>query len=241
MTDIVSKWPAARLRGRAVAPELALEYIRRTDPMLVNGMAHTNDHYFNRCLAAILGMQTDDALYGPDFDPALRTRQWQYQEAFTKAFGHVQLQHLASSWVGSSYIGGPGGPVWPCGRVEYARNFGKWPGVEGVERDLTTVAAEFPWLEFTLSVWGHSEEGTEGLPSHTWELVNGRWRAVPPAELPDVVEDDPVAAFMRRLTPGQRMGSGETTWTTAQIMDMWEPQITAARRAAEAEVQEVQA
>ena len=212
---ISTKWPAARLLGPSVEVDLALEFIRRTDPALC-GSGFTNNRYFMEQLLRLIGVHEQ---YAPG--------SWEYTEAFSKAFGHVSLEHLGSRWVASSFIGGPNGPVSPSGRVMLAVNFGKWPSVEEIERDLTALAANFAWLAFDLSVWGQSEEGDEGLPSHTWRLENGEWSSIAPKEL-KVSEPDTITSFMANFSNPMR----EQTWSIDQIERMWGSQIAEARLAA---------
>lgn len=214
---ISTKWPAARLRGPDVAPELALEFIRRTDGALV-GESFTNNKLFEAQLEELLGMREHQ---NPDADFSER---WKRRQAFSEAFGYVHLEHLSSSWVASAWIGGPDGPVSPTGKVLLAKNFGKWPSVEEIESDLKIIAAEFPWLTFDLSVWGHMEEGDDGLPSNSWRVEAGKWEAVEPKTL-SVSEPDRITSFFSSMHNPMR----EQTWTVTQIEKMWGDKIKEAR------------
>ncbi len=232
MLELGTKWPAARISGPPVTVVQALEYIRRTDQAFM-GYGFTNDREFERGLRGLLGLPEEK--YGRDHN-------WRVEEAYTQAFGasfeHVELNHLNSRWVASSYIGGPDGPVHPGGRVELARNFGKWPDLREIHTDLDRVAAAFPWLQLKLALWdGYSNEDedvTAGPPTHTWHLRgDGTWAAVAPeAVVLPTTATDPVAAFMVNFNkPGR-----ETTWTVADIKALWGKEIATARAAGAAAV-----
>lgn len=216
MNPIASKWPAARLTGPRVSPELALEFIRRTDSAFT--YCSTNNHVFADDFNYLLG----------------REDRWAYDAAFREHFGFVDLNYLASHWIASSYIGGPHGPVAPSGVVRLAINFGKWPSVEGVESDLAKVAEAFPWLAFKLSLHDLCDNFEEldeiGPATHSWRLGDGKFEAIEPETLP-VETPDVITHFLSSLSGGRR----ETTWTIDQIERMWGEQIREARRLAQAE------
>lgn len=148
MKEISNKWPAARLSGPDVSTENALEYIRRTDSCLINPEHKFNNRYFEDQLSYMIG--------NPYISGDLKDFQksWAWQEKYSESFGHVELEHLGSSYVASSYIGGPNGTVSPSGKVSRANNFGKWPSVEEVEDDLNKIAESFPWLSFVFGFMG---------------------------------------------------------------------------------------
>jgi len=214
--SISVKWPAARLRGPDVSIENALEFIRRTDRFLV-GDGFTNNHLFEASYLKLAGMGDDR--YSGNFD-------WEREDRFKAAFGHIYLTHLRSRWVASSYVGGPQGPVSPSGKVLLAVNFGKWPTEEEIEGDLTKIAEAFPWLTFDLSVWGHREEGDDGPPSNSWHLEAGKWEPIEPKVL-QVFEPDVMSSFMANIYNPHR----EITWTVPQIDTLWGRQIREARAA----------
>jgi len=217
--SINTKWPAARLRGPNVSIENALEFIRRTDGFLV-GDGFTNDRDFEIRYKRMAGFPEE----GGDW-----SERWKWLNQFKEKFGHIDLEHLASHWVASTYIGGPDGPVSPSGKVLLANNFGKWPSTDEVEADLTKIAEAFPWLTFDLSIWGHTEEGDEGPPSVSWHLEGGSWSVIEPKIL-QVSEPDVITMFMTSFSrPGR-----ERSWEVPQIEEMWGDQIKAAARGASA-------
>lgn len=219
--SIFTKWPAARLIGPIVSVGNAMEFIRRTDGFLV-GDGFTNNRHFRTEYEKLSGLR-DGVPPLEDFE-----LYWNRKEKFKEAFGHVRLEHLASHWVASAYIGGPDGPVSPSGKVILVKNFGKYPSESEIEEDLTAIAENFPWLTFDLSVWGHLEEGDEGLPSNSWHLENGSWEVVEPKEL-KVSEPDVITSFIAGLGNPRR----EQTWDIGQIKHLWGSQIAEARAAAE--------
>ncbi len=145
-----NKWPAARAVGPNVTREQALEFIFRTDDALVRPEHQCNDRHFCHALRKLIGE--------PEAVEGEWAEQWRQQEAFAAALGHIGLIHLSSSWVASSYIGGPGGLVSPVGEVRLAQNFGKWPNNEEIEADLAAVSSAFPWLAFSLWLWDSPDE-----------------------------------------------------------------------------------
>lgn len=224
--SISTKWPAARLVGPSVTQEQALDFIRRTDSAFSRYIS-TNDRRFEADLRTLMGFAPDDRTGHLDF-----RKEYAYEEAFREAFGSIYLEHLASHWVASCWIGGPHGPVSPSGKVYIYQNFGKWPNTDELEADLTKIAEAFPWLTFDLSVWGHSEEEADGPPSITWHLEGGKWEVVEPKIL-NIEEADIIGEFMRGINDPMQ----EKTWTIDQIESMWGEQIAAARKAAKAKIQ----
>lgn len=208
---ISTKWPAARLIGPDVSVENALEFIRRTEEAFAYGF-FTNDRVFEAQFKRLMNLGDD----------------WSARERFRKDFGSIDLEHLSSNWVAAAYIGGPTGPVSPSGRVSLAKNFGKYPSCEEVEADLDRIASEFPWLSFTLGVWGHLEEGDDGLPSDMWKLSDGKWERAEPAEMRWPHPFD-ISTFVSALSQGNRR---ETTWTIEHIDRMWGDKIRSSVEAA---------
>lgn len=217
------KWPAARMIGPEVSPENAREFIRRTDKALI-GEGFTNDRLFERQLKALIGFDEPSPNERVDW-----AKRYARQEAYANAFGHVSLEHLGSQWVQCAWVGGPNGPVSPTGRVSLAKNFGKYPSETEIEDDLTKIAEAFPWLTFTLAVWGHQEEGDDGLPSDLWELSGGKWERGEPREARWPQEYD-FSNFLSALSLGNRR---EITWDISGIERMWGDQISSARVAAD--------
>lgn len=207
---ISRKWPAARLVGPDVSQEHALDFIRRTDKALV-GHGFCNNHAFEADLKKWLDLDDPFATEMRDFTAAYALR-----EAYEREAGFVRLEHLASHWVSSAFIGGPHGPVSPTGRVVLAGNFGKWPSSDEVEKDLSKLAPAFPWLTFDLALWGHEEETTEGEPSCFWHVEGGEWSRAP-AHVLKVSDPDHVTTFILGLNNPMR----ENTWTVPAIDFMW--------------------
>lgn len=154
--EITNKWPHVVLIGPRVSEARALQYIARTDHTLRWPEYAGNDHAFRERVCQLLGYR------------AASERQLEEMH-------HVSLGHLQSDWIASSYIHGPHGPVHPDGTVHMERNFGKWPNVGEIEGELSTVAREFPWLEFNLYLWDNPEEERRGDPDISWRLVMGTW------------------------------------------------------------------
>jgi hypothetical protein len=61
-------------------------------------------------------------------------------------------EYVQNSWISTSFIGGPHGWCWPDGRIAYVDNVGKWPSVEAVLRDWSTLAEAFPFLDLAATL-----------------------------------------------------------------------------------------
>ena len=211
--EIANKWPAARAIGPNVSAENALEYIRRTDTAFDSPEYACNDRTFCSRLAKLLR-------YPEDFNGA-----WDGWNAFKEEFGRVDLEHLGTRWIASSYIGGPDGLVSPLGEVRLAHNFGKWPSIEEVESDLEKVSKAFPWLAFDLWLWDSHEEGDAvrwgSDPTHAWAVGDGTWRRAPTAGAcagKKVPQEHDQSASLLGIAMGTR---SETTFPISRIEEMW--------------------
>lgn len=224
-SDIGCKWAPFLLHGPSVSTNDALEFIRRTDRALIDPKYACNDRSFERNLSVLIGVPDD-------WDSAFR-----YGEAFKRAFGHVELTHLGSNWVASSYIFGPNGPVHPNGSVHKVGNFGKYPSVSEIEEDLSKLA-EFSWLSFHLYVWDNHQEEAEGEPDFGWRVDAGKWTRT--TDLPSETRREPdLSAALNRIA-FMPAGRRECTWTVTQIEEMWGVQIANARDAACTSMREAQ-
>ena len=227
MDDISVKWPAARLYGIPVKPEQALEFIRRTDYALMNPIYCCNDRQFEKDLCELMGFP------GPEEQIADWNAYYAKTDQFKKAFGHVELEHLASRWVASSYIGGPHGLVHPDGTIGLAINFGKWPTIEEIETDLNLIAENFSWLSFMLFLWnreGESDIVMDHDPTHGWHVTGGHMHRVgaPAMNIDRYALPAPagMGTFIHAIQMSDR--NRETTWSIPMLKAMWGDKITAA-------------
>lgn len=229
---IASKWPAVRIIGPDVSVENARDFILRTDRALVSFWSTGNNRDFQRAYSHFLGFQSAGDFHnigddGYDWTPYNNAQNlW---NRFETALGHISVGGFASNWVHSCYVGGPDGLVSPTGKVELAKNFGKWPSEEDIERDLERLAAAFPWLSFKMALWDYPEEAEAveelGKPATmAWELANGTFKRVDAnildgEELPKSYSMD---AVIKRINSGRE---SETTFSMLEIEKIWGKQL----------------
>lgn len=212
--EIANKWPAARLVGPNVTVEQAEDYIWKTDHALQSPRFACNDREFCHELAEWVGYPSDT-----------EQTKWEAWSNTCDRRGWIELTHLESNWVASSYIFGPTGPVHPNGEVRLCKNFGKWPSIEEVETDLAKVAEAFRWLRFTLALWDSPDEDEAvdrgDQPDFAWKLTDGGFERIPaegafdsiPIPRPPSIEQ----AVMGVLGGGRK----ETTWPMSVLKDKW--------------------
>lgn len=219
--DIGCKWAPYLIYGPSVQVADALEFIRRTDRALIHPDFACNARRFCNQLKTLINAPGDNG-----------RETWEWISRFEKAFGCVELEHFQSSWVASSWIGGPSGPVSPAGKVHKVANFGKWPSVSEIEADLDKLR-EFTWLTMSVYVWDSSQEEAVGDPDFGWKLANGAWERT--TDLPTEERREGDLISMVRAIAFMPSEARECTWSIDQIRDMWGAQIEAARESASAD------
>ena len=212
--DIANKWPAVRMVGPDVTEEQALDFIWKTDVALQYPQYCSNNQQFNRRLAEWIG--------SPSCDDRHSREVWREWGETIQKRGQIGLEHFSSHWVASCMMGGPYGPVSPNGEVNIAHNFGKWPDVGEIEKDLQLLADNFQWLSFQMALWDSADEsqavarGDE--PDMGWKLHNGQFERIDPKS---VFEFTPIPKSPSFQTSLFNLTRRETTWSLQALERMW--------------------
>lgn len=163
------KWPQCIIFGEKTTPEYATEVIRRIDSFFTLGY-DGNDHEFIEAAKRTVGYPTD---YG-------KVKRW------CEKWGTIPLEYLYTSWISSSWIGGPNGWIHKDGMISYANNIGKWPEVSEVYEDLDTIAKAFPELKFYLTLSSAEEDAEDDECAHSlvsFEVSGGSVYVIEPIPL----------------------------------------------------------
>lgn len=160
------KWPAIVVFGTPVTKEQAEEIVIRTDDFWFS----SNDPKFlpqlfwemNWITAGekiLLDQQhmTSLSLYVRDDDPdkdaldKIRIKIDEKLEELKKKINHLGgLEYLANHQILSSWVGGPHGWCSWTGKIMSNHyNIGKWPSVQEVHREWTSIAEAFPFLDLS--------------------------------------------------------------------------------------------
>lgn len=196
------KWPQLVITGPDVDPELAKEFIFRTDNFLTDPSEYSggNERDFNR------KYQEQAGLNGPSDSEDFLVK-WERQKMIRDRIGFVDLEYVPSNFASSSYVYGPHGVVSPTGKVSYRYNVGKWPSVEAILSDFRALACAFPWLELWATAYDREwcEEG--GIPVVTFRVKSGRARVAKTRDLKsNGPKGDPTQILMDDLCTKSELG-----------------------------------
>lgn len=142
------KWPQCLIKGKKISEEQALEIIRRTDSFLCNPPYVRDKDVFGKWVVDTLQIPCEFA--SDDYEET--KFMYDCYKNWADRFGCLQLEYLYNDWIYSSFIGGCHGWCHPDGTIEYHYNIGKWPTPKEVLDDLSTIAYNFPFLDFTCTL-----------------------------------------------------------------------------------------
>jgi len=163
------KWPQLLITGKNVTATQAKDIIFHTDSFMSANHYGGNNHEWNEWVNAALGRAELENI--KDFN-----RSWRIKDKLNEELKFVSTEYLHNDWMSSSYIYGPHGWCSPDGIISHVDNVGKWPGVEEVYNDLVTIAAAFPYLVMTATLYDqeHCEDEVEKKPVITFVVKKGK-------------------------------------------------------------------
>ncbi len=135
------KWPRVKIVGDRIDPNKAKELILRSDQFLTSlGMHYSggNDHNLVERYRRLVG------LFGEELES--ESQAYEVLTAYRRAC--VSTQYIHNDWASCSYIEGPYGWVSPRGEIAFDKNVGKWPSLEEIVGDLTTIAAHIDFKAY---------------------------------------------------------------------------------------------
>lgn len=182
------KWPQMLVTGKAVTVEQAKEIIFRTDEFLTDASTYSggNARKFNvvyRKLAGLDMLQYErTALDGHKFTDVYWDKQYELRERLKI----VKTTYVENRWASSSFIGGPHGWCSPDGVISYSDNVGKWPSIEEIIEDWTTIAQAFPYLDLHVTLMSGESCEDDTHPVINIRVVDGNAFA----EAPDITVHD---------------------------------------------------
>lgn len=163
------KWPQLLITGKNVTATQAKDIIFHTDSFMSGNWYGGNNHEWNEWADAVLGRTELKDI--KDFN-----KQWRIKDKLNEELKFVSTEYLHNDWMSCSYIYGPHGWCSPDGIISYVDNVGKWPSVEDVYKDLVAIAAAFPYLVMTGTLFDqeHSEDEVEKKPVITFVIKKGK-------------------------------------------------------------------
>lgn len=201
MEDDLTKWPRLLVAGSQVTPEQADEILIRTANLyLLDG----NDKTWTATVYRAFGLTP-----GKFANATIESIR-----AVTEELDVLPLTLLYTSRIASSWIGGPHGWCDWDGRIGASTyNIGKWPDRETVLTEWETIAAAFPYLDFTAQLL--ADEG-DGPVLGQWRVQDGHAIEEKPGEpvtaRTELTEGQLLARF---LGPGGERGVTEDRLTAA--------------------------
>lgn len=212
------KWPQMLVTGTTLPVNQALEIIRRTDDFF--SCPTGNDRPFIARARKLCYMPDDPfdnlkkynkADGSRDEDQYLKAISNYYDEfdKWKKYWGTISFEFLINSWISCPFVGGPHGWCHPNGTIGFSDNVGKYPSVEEIFNEWSTVAYEFPFVELEATLMS-DEEGCNGHPVVSFLIRNGRVEIIDP-KVRNIHEEfnreipgnrDMKTAFMNILTKG---------------------------------------
>lgn len=198
------KWPQMLVRGARVAPEQALEIIRRTDSFFSDGFGG-NDREWETLVRRIVGMPDE-----PDGMADWRAYA-DAREAWRARWGCIDTEYVSNGWISNAFIFGPSGWCHPDGTISFTFNVGKWPSVESIYDDWKKLAEAFPFLTVAVTLMDgeHCDEGIR--PVVSMRVDGGKVRLCEPDDpslldgIPDEQPSTPSLEFaLARIAFGDR-------------------------------------
>lgn len=148
------KWPQMLVTGKQVTVEQAKEIIFRTDDFLTDASTYSggNARNFNAAYRKRAGLEllqfertARDGHTYTDID-------WDKQHEIQERLNIIRTNYVENRWASCSYIGGPHGWCSPAGVISYSDNVGKWPSIEEIVEDWSTIAQAFPYLDLHVTL-----------------------------------------------------------------------------------------
>lgn len=194
----LDKWPGCLVTGLKVDPDIASEFIRRTDSFFTWGMGG-NNHKWNDKVRKIVGLPPEDQ-YSNVYTNQDRDEFWIRQNYFRiKWMSLNNLFYLASGRISNSYVGGYYGLVDFEGNIYHWKNIGKWPSVREVKAELETIGYAFPGIELRLTLFD-SEYCCDNIkPVISMWLKNGKVTCTAP--VPEKINKLPEETFGACFSP----------------------------------------
>jgi hypothetical protein len=198
------KWPALVVRGESITREQAAVVLLRTqDSYSCNARGFEAAAY--RACGMLRHAQEAERDYQrrPEgFDWAAH---WQAIEQERLAAGKLTLNYLYNARITSAWVGGPKGWCAWDGTIGCDTfNIGKWPSVEEVLVDWTTIAQAFPWLTLRAQLW--SEEAgfndATSVPLVEFHVAHGTATAGPPTSDLGRPQSAGLATYMAAILRG---------------------------------------
>lgn len=182
--DNLPKWPQMLVTGKQVTVEQAKEIIFRTDDFLTDASTYSggNAQRFNDAYRKLAGLELlqfertfrDGHTY-TSFD-------WDKQRELCERLNIIRTKYVENRWASCSYIGGPHGWCSPAGVISYSDNVGKWPSIEEIIDDWTTIAQAFPYLDLHVTLMSGESCEDDTHPVINIRVVDGNVFA----EAPDI-------------------------------------------------------
>ena len=182
LTLVLPKWPQLYITGPDVSVEEAKAIIFKNETFLTSlGAGGGNNHQWNRWAVGLMGLATVSTSYDGgalEWNDGLRSQAlvklgWAIREKWRNECA-LSTEYVYIDRASCSFIGGPHGWCSPEGKIYYDDNVGKWPSVSAVHDDLVAIAAAFPFVKMTATLFD-GESCTDGRrPVVTFQVGDGK-------------------------------------------------------------------
>lgn len=163
------KWPQLLITGKSVTADQAKDIIFHTDSFMSGHWYGGNNHEWNEWVDAVLGRSELKDIVGFG-------KQWDIRSKLNEELSFVRTSYIHNDWMSSAYLYGPHGWCSPDGIISHVDNVGKWPSVGDIYKDLTMIAAAFPFLVMTATLFDkeNCEDEADKHPVITFVVKNGK-------------------------------------------------------------------
>jgi hypothetical protein len=180
------KWPEMRVTGESVTPQQAKEIILRTDGHMES--MWSNNEKFDKQIHEMFGIPYDGHLQEIPYPqhPSIRNPMYKADEQLQKDLRMIEdLEYLNNSRISNCYLGGYG-HGW-CdwdGTIRHSdHNIGKWPCVDEVYKEWSSIAKAFPFLNLTCQLMSDEEIVDRTYPVINFIVKDGKVTLEKPTEM----------------------------------------------------------
>ena len=197
------KWPQMLVWGNPVTQSQAKDIILRTDRFMCDVDNFPDGH--NRKWIEWAQSELGFRHLATDKSPGGAQRRQHAQAVLRQGLGVISTYYVHNTWASSSFGHGPYGWCHPNGTIWYEHNIGKDPSACEVFEEWQALAAAFPFVDATITLFSGERLDEEKVPVVSFRVRDGvvhlLAEAVVPRErpVPPLKSRGPFATFEDEL------------------------------------------
>jgi len=178
------KWPQMLVWGKPVTVEQAKDIILRTDRFFTDVSLLPEGH--NRKWIKWAQQELGFRHVVEDETPAGRKRRYDAQKALEEGLPVIDTMYVHNTWASSSFVHGPYGWCRPDGTIWFEHNVGKDPFACEVFEEWQSLAAAFPYLDLTVTLFSGERLDEEKAPVVSFRVLAGEVHLLAEPVVPEV-------------------------------------------------------